>query len=154
MESPEHLENPYAATGAQPCVAVIFSSRLSADAAGYEAMAAEMARLAALQPGFLGMESARDADGFGISVSYWKDEASARAWKAHPQHLKAQEEGRRRWYRDYRLRIARLMRAYGHDSPSDDSPSDDSTSDGVRALADVQADAGPAPKSGAMKERS
>ena len=58
--------------------AVIFASvRNGDDAAGYDAAAIAMERLAARQPGYRGIESARGADGAGITVSYWADDAAA-----------------------------------------------------------------------------
>ena len=78
-------------------------------------MSERMAELAAQQPGYLGVESARGADGFGITVSYWKDEASARAWKQVGEHLGAQALGRSRWYEAFEARIATVTRAYGMD---------------------------------------
>ena len=53
-----------------PYYAVIFSSRRASVDEGYGAMADRMEELAAAQPGFLGVESTRGADGFGITVSY------------------------------------------------------------------------------------
>lgn len=76
-------------------------------------MAERMVRLAADQQGFLGVESSRNAEGFGITVSYWADEAAIRAWKHHAEHVIARERGRRDWYRHYELRVARVERAYG-----------------------------------------
>lgn len=103
-----------ARTPEPPYVAVIFSSQRTADDdAGYHAMAVEMERLGAAQPGFLGIESARGADGFGITVAYWRSAADARAWKGHVDHLAAQKLGRERWYRAYRVRIAEVAREYG-----------------------------------------
>jgi heme-degrading monooxygenase HmoA len=103
-----------AATPAPPYVAVLFTSlRTPEEDAGYDAMAAEMERLSASQPGYLGIESARGADGFGITISYWRDAAAARAWKAVAEHLGAQKLGRERWYRAYRVRIAEVVRDYG-----------------------------------------
>lgn len=94
-----------------PYYAVIFTSqRTDVEHAEYNEMADEMERLAAEQPGFLGVESARDARGFGITVSYWKDEASIAAWKAHARHREAQAAGKTRWYADFKLRIARVER--------------------------------------------
>ncbi|HEX8951095.1 MAG TPA: antibiotic biosynthesis monooxygenase, partial [Polyangia bacterium] len=102
-----------------PYVAVIFTSlRTDEDDAGYDTMAAEMERLGAQQPGYLGLESARGADGFGITVSYWRSVADARAWKAVGEHLAAQRLGRERWYRMFRVRIAEVTREYGFDRDS------------------------------------
>jgi len=103
----------FAATPAPPYYAVVFSSQRSAGDAGYARMADRMVELAAQQPGFLGVESARGADGFGITVSYWADERAIAAWKAQLEHLAAQELGRRRWYAHYELRVAKVERAYG-----------------------------------------
>ena len=90
---------------------MIFSSvRTDGDDAAYGAMAERMAALAAAQPGFLGMESAREA--VGITVSYWRDLDSIRAWKRHAEHFEAQRLGRRRWYGRFHLRVARVERAY------------------------------------------
>src|SRR5438552_2675319 len=108
-----------ASTPAPPYVAVIFTSQRSdEDSAGYDAMAAAMERLGAAQPGFLGLEGARDAGGFGITVAYWRSAADARAWKGHVDHLGAQKLGRERWYRAYRVRIAEVAREYGYERDS------------------------------------
>jgi heme-degrading monooxygenase HmoA len=72
-----------------------------------------MIDLARAQPGFLGVESARDADGFGITVSYWESEEAIRAWKSHAEHQVAQATGRDVWYEQFEVRIARVERAYG-----------------------------------------
>lgn len=101
-----------AATPRPPYTAVIFtSSRSREDDAGYAAMAERMDLLAREQPGYLGIESARD--GLGITASYWVDDAAARAWKQVAEHLVAQRLGREVWYRDYRVRVATVQRDYG-----------------------------------------
>lgn len=94
-------------------IAVIFlSQRTDADRAGYDAAAAEMTALAARQPGYRGMDSVRDGDGLGITISYWADDASARAWRVHPDHARIREAGRDRWYSRYDLVVAEISRAY------------------------------------------
>ncbi len=110
-----------ARTPKPPYWAVIFTSRRTdADAEGYAAMATAMADLAARQPGYLGVESARGADGVGITVSYWASEEAMRAWKHVAAHVGAQRAGRERWYADYVTRIARVERDYTlADSPRD-----------------------------------
>ena len=103
-----------AQTPEPPYVAVIFTSvRTQEDAGpagGYAAMSARMLELAARQPGYLGVESARE--GLGLTVSYWRDADAARAWKEVAEHLVAQRLGRQRWYRDYRVRVAVVEREY------------------------------------------
>ena len=94
-------------------IAVIFvSRRTDADAAGYAEAAQAMDALAAAQPGYRGMESARGADGLGVTVSYWADDASAKAWRDQPEHRAIREAGRDRWYEDYDLSVAEIFRNY------------------------------------------
>ena len=94
-------------------VAVIFTAqRTLADDAGYAEAAGAMDRLAAEQPGYRGVASARGADGVGITVSYWADEASAVAWRQHPEHAAIRERGRGVWYAWYTLEVATVTRAY------------------------------------------
>lgn len=106
----------FADTPAPPYTAVIFTSlRTGEDEDGYAAMAAAMDEQARLQPGYLGIESARGADGLGITVSYWRTADDARAWKRVAEHAGAQRLGRERWYRAYRVRVAEVSRVYGTD---------------------------------------
>jgi heme-degrading monooxygenase HmoA len=95
-----------------PYYVVAFSSTRAAGDDGYAAMADAMVALAQQQPGYLGIESARNADGFGITNSYWADEAALLAWKDVAKHLLAQKLGKERWYDHYELRVAKVERAY------------------------------------------
>ena len=71
-----------------------------------------MEELAAQQPGYLGIESARGADGLGITVSYWRDRESIAAWKANLEHREAQSHGREQWYSRYVVRVAKVEYDY------------------------------------------
>lgn len=94
--------------------AVIFRSlRNRTDDAGYAAAAAAMERLAADQPGYRGIVSARDDDGHGITISYWTDDAAAAAWRDHPEHAATRERGRADWYDSYEVIVTRIERRYG-----------------------------------------
>jgi heme-degrading monooxygenase HmoA len=106
-------ENTIANTPAPPYYAVIFTSRRTDGDQGYGQMAERMLELAAQQPGFLGVESVRGADGFGITVSYWSDEKAIARWKANTEHLGAQAGGNKTWYADYCVRVAKVERDYG-----------------------------------------
>ncbi len=106
-------DSPFACLPDPPYYSVVFSSQRSAGDRGYGAMADRMVELAAEQPGFLGIESARGADGFGITVSYWQSLESIAVWKAQAEHGIAQAKGNATWYQHYELRIARVERAYG-----------------------------------------
>jgi heme-degrading monooxygenase HmoA len=99
-------------TPSPPYYAVIFTSlRSDRDEAGYAETARKMEEMARRQPGFLGLESARED--IGISVSYWSDLESIRQWKSNLAHREAQARGREEWYSAYATRIARVERDYG-----------------------------------------
>lgn len=100
-----------ARTPKPPYYVAIFTSLRDDEPEGYAAMAERMFELAAQQPGFLGVESARSQ--LGLTVSYWKDAESIRQWKANLEHREAQKQGREKWYAEYRVRIARVEREYG-----------------------------------------
>lgn len=102
-------------TPAPPYYAVIFSSTRTGYTEGYAATAARMVELARQQPGFLGVESAREE--IGITVSYWESEEAIRAWHANAEHQLVQREGYRVWYSGFRLRVARVERAYEFELP-------------------------------------
>jgi len=108
-------ESPLAPLFEPPYWVVVFSSQRTEGDHGYGAMAEEMERLVAQQPGYLGMESVRAADGAGITSAYFRAEADARAWKQVARHLEAQRLGREQWYRGYRVRVAKIEREYGWD---------------------------------------
>lgn len=94
-------------------IAVIFvSQRTAEDADGYNDAAAAMDALAAKQPGYAGMVSARGEEGMGITISYWESEDAAKAWRAHPAHIAIQDQGRAHWYEHYHIDVAAISRSY------------------------------------------
>ena len=94
-------------------VAVVFASQRNRDdGAGYAVAADAMDVLAAAQPGYRGVDSARAPDGFGITVSYWADDAAAKAWRDHPDHTAIRDAGRGRWYDSYTVAVATVTRGY------------------------------------------
>jgi heme-degrading monooxygenase HmoA len=102
-----------------PYIAVIFTSvRSDSDPADYDATAARMEALARDQDGYLGHESARGADGLGITVSYWRDEASIAAWRAHVEHADARAKGRATFYQRFSLRVGRVDRQLHWTAPT------------------------------------
>ncbi len=104
-------QGPLADTPEPPYYAVIFSSLRTPADAGYGETAQRMLELAAQQSGYLGVESARDENS-GITVSYWSSLEAIRAWKANAEHLEAQRRGHAEWYSAFRLRVAKVERAY------------------------------------------
>ena len=103
--------SPLAKTPKPPYYAVIFTSRRNDGDNGYGKMVGKMVELASVQPGFLGVDSARED--VGITVSYWADVESIKAWKSNVERLKAQKKGREEWYSEFRVRISKVEREYG-----------------------------------------
>jgi len=106
-----HLKTMIARTPHPPYYAVIFTSLRTDENQGYSEMSSKMLELAALQEGFLGVESARDE--IGITVSYWKDLSSIKNWRENFEHSIAREKGRLEWYKSFKTRIALVERDYG-----------------------------------------
>lgn len=96
-----------------PCWAVVFTSQRTPGDRGYGATNDRMVDLVTGRPGFLGMESVRGEDGFGITVAYFETVEALAAWKADAEHREAQRRGRLEWYERYEVRVARVERAYG-----------------------------------------
>jgi heme-degrading monooxygenase HmoA len=99
-----------AKTKAAPYYAVIFTSIRTSGDKGYGKMADAMLEAAAKQPGYLGVESARED--LGITVSYWDSLESIAEWKKDSMHLVAQQAGRDKWYESYKIRICLVERDY------------------------------------------
>lgn len=100
-----------AKTPPPPYYAVIFTSIKTNNDEGYKNAAEEMMQLAIKQPGFLGIESAKEE--VGITVSYWQTLTDIKNWKQVAEHLFAQQLGREKWYLQYKTRICLVERDYG-----------------------------------------
>ena len=96
--------------------AVIFTSTRTEGDQGYSKMGDRMVELAKDQPGFLGIESARD-DQLGITVSYWESEDAIEEWKVHAEHMVARTLGKEKWYKHFHLRVAKVEREYRFTRP-------------------------------------
>jgi glutathione S-transferase len=110
-----HIGAPFAGSVQErippgPCYAVIFSNQHAGEHADYATVGERMVALAATMPGYLGHASARSADGFGITVSYWDSRENIANFRANLEHAAAQHSGRERYYTSYDLRVARVER--------------------------------------------
>ncbi len=93
-------------------IAVIFVSQRTGADVGYAEAAEAMDRLAAEQPGYRGVDAVRGADGLGITISWWADEAAAIAWREHPAHAAIRARGRDTWYERYAVAVGAITRSY------------------------------------------
>ena len=93
-------------------VVILFRSRLTADAGqDYQDMDSELEHLVLGHPGHLGHKSYLAQDGERLTVVWFKDQESLRAWKTEPRHLEAQRQGRERWYELYEMDVAEVVRS-------------------------------------------
>jgi heme-degrading monooxygenase HmoA len=99
---------PITKTPPPPYYAVIFTSQRTEGDKGYREVADKMVSLAEKQAGFLGAESVREANGLGITVSYWDSLESIKAFKELAAHKEAQENGRDIWYSTFGLRVCKV----------------------------------------------
>lgn len=99
-----------------PYYAVIFTSRKKMESQDYNLMAERMQKLSSERAGFIGIQSSRNENGFGITVSYWKTLGDIANWKADLEHREAQQKGKAIWYSGYEIRICKVERQYcfGH----------------------------------------
>ncbi|URJ52204.1 antibiotic biosynthesis monooxygenase family protein [Paenibacillus polymyxa] len=104
--------NSIAKTPRPPYYAAIFTSERTEGDGGYGVMGDKMVELAAQQPGFLGVESVRDHNGVGITVSYWESLGAIKNWKHNELHKVAQEKGKSEWYKTFGLRVSKVERDY------------------------------------------
>jgi heme-degrading monooxygenase HmoA len=101
-----------ATTPTPPYYAVIFTSiRNDDDGIDYGNTAQRMVELGSQQPGFLGIESARED--IGITVSYWQSEEAILNWRQESEHTMARETGRSTWYKAFKTRVCKVERDYG-----------------------------------------
>lgn len=91
----------------------------------YLDLAGEMRSLLEDADGFLSIErfeSLTQPDKL-LSLSFWRDEEAVTAWRKLERHRHAQAKGRTSYFRDYRLRIAGVLRDYGMNE-RDQAPAD------------------------------
>lgn len=91
-------------------IVVLFRSKLVDPALGYAEMSEEMAALAPTMPGFVDVKSFKADDGERLTVVWWENEETLRAWREHAQHRVAQRTGRERWYEYYKMDVAEVIR--------------------------------------------
>jgi heme-degrading monooxygenase HmoA len=108
-------------------IAVIFEFWVEGDhRQDYFDLAAELRPLLDKADGFISIERFESVSEPGkfVSLSFWRDEASVAAWRQVERHRAAQARGRAGIFRDYRLRVADVLRDYGKTGRRDQAPAD------------------------------
>ncbi len=107
-------------------IAVLFEG-IPADgqAPRYLELAADLVPLLEECDGFISIERFQSLANPGklLSLSFWRDEAAVASWRNQPAHRATQSEGRTSVFSDYRLRVAAVVRDYGH-GDRDQAPAD------------------------------
>ena len=96
-------------------IVVLFFSRLTPEA-GEEYVATDqyLSEKVKTAPGFVKVKSFTAADGERLTVVWWKDAETLRAWREDPEHRAAQAKGRALWYRYYDMEVAEIVRESHH----------------------------------------
>jgi heme-degrading monooxygenase HmoA len=94
-----------------PKYAVIFRAEIRALDSEYAAMAGRLRALAMEQYGCVDFFAVTEGHQ-EVAISYWESETQIRQWKQDAEHLVAQENGRNKWYRSYRVEVVELVRSY------------------------------------------
>ena len=59
-----------------------------------------------------------------LSLSFWRDEDAVTGWRNQSKHRATQSAGRNGIFRDYRLRVAAVIRDYGMTERREQAPAD------------------------------
>lgn len=91
--------------------AVIFRAEINKIDQSYSDMTARMRELAKSKYSCIEFISLTEGN-YEIAISYWDNEKQIIAWKKDPEHKKAQELGRSKWYKSYQVQIVKVEREY------------------------------------------
>jgi heme-degrading monooxygenase HmoA len=103
--------------GSREMIVTVFRARLRADLSEAQMarlgqMSERMAVLAAQMPGFISYKDFAAGDGEGLTLVEFASEATLKAWRNHPEHQAAQEQGRSEFFSDYQIQVCTPQRAY------------------------------------------
>jgi heme-degrading monooxygenase HmoA len=93
-------------------VLVVFRSRLreGANIEELTALTERMYKLVSALPGFRGMKDYQAEDGETVSIAEFDSLEAVAAWREHPEHRRAQERGRREFFREYSVQVCTTIR--------------------------------------------
>ena len=94
-------------------IVVIFRATIKALDPLYFETASRLRDLAFSRFGCIALHSVTEGN-IEVTLSYWPSEEHIRSWRAHPEHVAAQQHGRTTWYESYSVEIARIERQYEH----------------------------------------
>lgn len=92
-----------------PYYAVIFISKKVEEDNGYDVEAEKIENIVNNFPGYLGIDSVRNDDNVGVTVSYWDSLESINNWRFNLDHMEAKEKGKEIWYEKYTIRVCEVL---------------------------------------------
>ncbi len=91
--------------------AVIFHAEVAQLDEEYFAAAKQLRELAMTQYGCLDFVATSEGSR-EIAISYWPSLDHIKYWQQNAAHLQAQQQGRARWYKSYKVEVVELLRTY------------------------------------------
>lgn len=91
--------------------AVIFHAEIAQLDDEYFATAKQMRELAIAHYGCLDFVATTEGSS-EIAIFYWPSLEHIQHWKRNAEHLQAQQQGRARWYKSYKVEVVELIRSY------------------------------------------
>ena len=91
--------------------AVIFHAEIAQLDDEYFATAKQMRELAMTHYGCLDFVATTEGER-EVAISYWPSLDHIRLWKQNSEHLGAQQQGRARWYKSYKVEVVEVIRSY------------------------------------------
>ena len=103
----------FAKTPKPPYFTVVFTSQRTDVEQGYNEMNDSRQEDFQKLEGFLGAESLRNDEGFGVTVLYFTDMETIREWPKYQKHLRVKELGKEKWHSGCCVRIGNVEQEYG-----------------------------------------
>jgi heme-degrading monooxygenase HmoA len=94
--------------------AVIFKAEIKELDGEYSETLAVLRAMAVDHYGCLDIASTTEGDN-EITISYWKSLEDIKRWRADVKHKRAQQLGRDKWYKSYRVQVVEVIRDYSHE---------------------------------------
>jgi heme-degrading monooxygenase HmoA len=92
-------------------IVIVFRCRPKADVGqDYLSLAMRMSELAQKMPGHISHKSFAAEDGEWVTIVEFASEQELRAWREHPEHVAAQEKGRKLYYTEYHIQVCNVVR--------------------------------------------
>jgi heme-degrading monooxygenase HmoA len=92
-------------------IVVVFRSRIRPGVdESFHALRDKMFEIAESMPGFISYKAFFAEDGERVSIHEWESAEHLRAWREHPEHVKAQKQGRVEYYEEYTSLVCETLR--------------------------------------------